>query len=329
MKKKILIIFIIFIFLIGLSSCAKKEYDIEDYILELEYKPDFKILQLTDIHLANKDNQQLQLDYLSLTINEANPDLIVITGDLFTFGDKRTAKRLFGFLDSFGVPWTLTFGNHDEQCYFSIDWLTNYLNNYGSNCYFIDNSDDNVYGYANFAINLMEGSTIKEQIILMDSNRYCYGEYIGYDYIKNDQITWYERLVNYTTNMNGGVPVHSMIFCHIPIPEYDIAWTAYENGDSDAIYIGGEKNEKVCCPEKNTHLFDKMQELGSTRAMFCGHDHINSYRILYKGIYLCYGINSTDRIYYKEDAMGGSGVIIHSDNSLDFEYYYHTYKELD
>lgn len=329
MKKKIIILLIIFVCLMGLSSCGKKEYEIKDYILTMDYKPDFKILQLTDIHLANKDNQQLQLDYLTLTINDANPDLIVVTGDMFTFADKATAKRLFKFLDSFGCKWTVTFGNHDEQCYFSIDWLTKFLNNYKSNCLFIDNQDDNVYGNANFAINLMDGATIKEQVILMDSNRYCYGEYIGYDYIKKDQITWYERLVNYTTEQNGGTPVPSMIFCHIPIPEYDDAWNSYELGDPEAVLVGGEKNEKVCCPKKNTGLFDKMKSLGSTKAMFCGHDHINSYRILYQGIYLCYGVNSTDRIYYKEDRMGGSSVIIHNDNTLDFEYYYHTYKELN
>ena len=153
MKSKIFtVLLIVFTIVISIASILSidvsddikngQRHNSDEYVLNLDYKDDFRILQLCDIHLGTKDNVQEHLDFISITINEANADLIVLDGDNFTYADKTTAKRLFDFLDSFGVPWTLTLGNHDEQCAFSIDWMTDYLNNYGSNCKFIDIKGD-------------------------------------------------------------------------------------------------------------------------------------------------------------------------------------------
>ncbi len=328
----------IFLVLIAVSLCAallcgcsykQKRYKPEDYILEVEYKKDFKILQLNDIHLANKDNRREQYDYLDGTIKAADPDMIIMCGDLFTFADKTVALELFDFIDSYGVPWTLTFGNHDEQCYFPIDWVTNVLNNYGSNCVFKDIQDDDVFGNSNFAINLMEGSKIKKQIIMIDSNRYNYGEYIGYDYIKQDQIDWYERIVNYTTKQNDGQTVKSLAFFHIPLPEFDTAWNEASHGGSiDTEYISGQQGEDTCCPQINSGLFDKMLELGSTEGVFVAHDHKSDYIVKYKGIILAYGVNSTDRIYYTDGLIGGRVITICDDGSLEFNDILHSYEEV-
>jgi len=319
---KIFLLLLISFLLIICTSCNKtKTYESKDYILEVEYKNNFRVLQLTDIHLANKDDRERQYDFLRKTIEQANANMIVITGDSFTFGDRKVAKELFSFLDSFEIPWTITFGNHDEQCYFSIDWLTRYLNKLNdsndSYCVFKDIQDDDVNGNSNFAINLMEGSTIKHQIIIMDSNRYNYGEYVGYDYIKDNQIEWYERIVNYTKELNGGTIVPSSIFFHIPLPEYDTVWNAYENNEEGVTLICGEKNEKSCPPEKNTNLYAKIKELGSTKLIAVGHDHKNNFIIDYHGIIFSYGVNATDRIYYEDGMLGGTIYIIN--DNITFE----------
>ncbi len=326
--KKILSIALCIAMLLCVTACGEENSpDISEYILETEYKPDFRILQLTDIHLANKDNRQLHYDFLDLTISEADADMIVLCGDNFTFADRAVAKELFAFIDSYGIPWSVTFGNHDEQCYFSVDWLTEYLNEFGSNCLFKDIPNDGVFGYANYAVNLMEDGKAKEQIIIFDSNRYYYGYYQGYDWIKDDQIEWYEKLVKHTKAENGET-VPSVCFFHIPIPEFQTAWDEAQAGSSDAILEYGEMNEPCSCPKHNSGLFDKMLELGSTKAVCCGHDHVNNSRILYKGIYLIYGVNSDDRIYYNENMMGGHVVVVHDDNSLSFEHIYHSYEEV-
>lgn len=316
---------------LGLSGCGaqKNHYGAQDYVLETEYKDDFKILQLSDIHMANKDNRRIHYDFMDLTIKDADPDMLVACGDLFTFADKTVAKELFAYLDSWGIPWTVAFGNHDEQCYFSIDWMTGYLNNYGSNCLFKDIQDDDVFGNSNFAIDLMQDGRVKQQIIIMDSNRYNYGEYWGYDYMKQDQIDWYEDVINYTAEQNGGMVVPSMLFCHIPVPEYQTAYDLAMAGSSEAVLEYGEFNEDCSCPKYNSGFFDKMVELGSCKAMMAAHDHVNNARLLYKGIYLCYGVTSTDRIYYQDGMLGGLVITVHPDDTLGFDYIYHDYKELE
>lgn len=329
MKKLISILILSAVLL--LTACGAPEtshYEPQDYILETEWKDDFKILQLCDIHLANKDARFRHYDFIDLTIKDADPDMIVLTGDNFTFADKAVAIELFDWMNSHKIPWALVWGNHDEQCYFSIDWVTDYLNNLGYFCKFIDHQDDDVYGNSNYAINLMDGKDIKEQIILMDSNRYNYGEYWGYDYIKDDQIEWYEDIVKYTKEQNGGEVVPSIAFFHIPLPEFQTAWDEAAEGNREAKLETGTMGEPSSCPQVNTGMFDKMLELGSTKAVCVAHDHINNSRILYKGIYLSYGVNSDNRIYYDEDMMGGLLITIHNDNSLDFDPIYHTYEEV-
>ena len=286
-----------------------------------------RILQLNDIHIGDKDDRKRQYDFLDLTIKEAKADLIVLDGDIFTFASRYTARELFQFIDSYGIPWTATFGNHDEQCYFSVDWLTGYLNDFGSNCLFKDIQDDDVTGNANFAINLMQGNEVFETIVVMDSNRYYFGSYFGYDYIKENQIAWYESLIK-QIEKNEGKLVPSLAFFHIPLPEFSDAWDAHEKGSADATLIIGEKGEKVCSPEVNTGLFAKMLELGSTDGVFCAHDHVNDYSINYKGIVLSYGVNSTDRIYYEESMMGGQVITLHNDHSFSIEHIFHTYEEI-
>lgn len=339
-----------------------KSYNPEDYILNLDYKDDFRILQLGDTHLGMKDNMDEHLDFIDLTIKDSNADLIVMSGDIFTYADKRVAKEFFDFIDSYGIPWTMTFGNHDEQCLYSVDWISSYLNNYGGNCLFIDHQDDDVFGNANFAINLMDGDSIHDQVIIMDSNRYNFGEYIGYDYMKPSQINWYSNIVNYTSDINNGT-VNSIMFFHIPLPEFEIAlnnaggndaqeaiknngglrdlnsdnglemdsdYSAYTRSYSndDSILEYGYNGEGNSIPKYNSGMFDKILELDSTKAIICSHDHANNSRLLYKGVYLCYGVNSTNRIYRDEDMMGGHVIVVHDDHSLSFEHIYHRYKEL-
>lgn len=316
------------LFAVALSSCGTVHHDISEYVLSTNYHDNYRILQLTDLHLGDKDNQDLHYKFLDLTIRDADADFIVITGDVFTFASQDTAKRLFAFLDSYEKPWSLVFGNHDEQCMFSVDWVTGYLNSKTEYGMFLDLQDDDTHGNCNFAINLMNGNQIFEQLILMDSNRYHYGDYNGYDYFKPDQIAWYENLVDYTTAQNGGTVVPSIMFYHIPLPEIDNAWDGSQNGDPDAVWEYGEKREKTCPPEYNSGFFDKILEKGSTTAMFFGHDHVNNFRVTYKGVTFCYGIKSTDRVYYDEDMLGGQVIVLHNDHSLTYEHIYHTYDEV-
>ena len=313
---------------VTLSSCGTVHHEISEYIMSTNYHDNYRILQLTDLHLGDKDNQDVHYKFLDLTIKDANPDFIVITGDVFTFASKETAKRLVSFFDSYKKPWTLVLGNHDEQCMFSVDWLTNYLNTKTEYGMFRDFQDDETHGNSNFAVNLMDGNKIVEQLIFMDSNRYHYGDYNGYDYFKQDQIDWYSSLVDYTKGQNGGTVVPSMMFYHIPLPEIDAAWDGSQSGDPDAVYVYGEKREKTCPPDYDLGFFNTILEKGSTHAMFFGHDHVNNFEVVYKGVMFCYGLKSTDRVYYDEDMLGGKVIVLKNNEPMKIEHIYHTYDEV-
>lgn len=312
-----------------LASCSGSgvHHDAKEYFVDVDYKTDFKILQLTDLHLTMEDDLNYHLKFVDLTIKDANPDFIICTGDIFTFATTHVMDTLFNFFESHKIPWGVTFGNHDEQTYFSIKTLTGNLNSKYEYCKFIDIQDDDVYGNANYIVNINKDGKAKYQLVVLDSNRYEYTNGYGYDNFHQDQVDWYERVVKYSTEKNGYV-VPSLAFFHIPFEEYEIAYNLYKQGSSLVTHHYGENREGIACSRKESQMFEKMVELGSTKACFVGHDHINNSDITYQGIELVFGIKATDRVYADKDMMGGLTITIHDDNSYTIDRIYHTYEEV-
>ena len=341
------------VFLLCLMSCSReKRYACEDYIINspTAYTSDngYNILQLSDTHISNQSDRDLQYRFIKKTIDlsksylaERNKtlDLIIITGDVFTFSTRIVSNEFFSFLDSQKVYWTCTFGNHDEQAYYSIDWLTGRLNELNrvreesqqsgepkSYCVFKDLQDDDVFGNANFVINIRDKNNRNiEQLYMFDSNRYNYGDGASYDCIHYDQIDWYDRMVRYFCP-NGALILPSLAFFHIPLQEYLTIYDAAINDETKSednrenIFLKDvgtgqilkERREKGSPSKINTHLYDKMKELRSTVGVFVGHDHRNSFAAMNKNdnIVMSYGVKATDSIYSDEDLLGGQLIMI-------------------
>ena len=111
--------------------------------------------------------------------------------------------------------------------------------------------------------------------------------------------------------MENPVP-KSTAFFHIPLREYQDAWYEYlNNGFKDTENakliegVAGEGGIIVFPGEGEDTLFETMLELGSTKGIFCGHDHDNNFTMEYKGIRLCYGM-SVDYLAYI--GISGRGV---------------------
>lgn len=329
---------------------STQPYRLEDtVILQKEPGKDFKILNLADVQYSDTldiGKRAYTEETIRKLIEQTQPDLITMTGDqTWTAMQKQSAKHLAAFMDSFKIPWAPVFGNHDGEGNADKNWLADqYMSS--EYCLF-KKGPNNIGGVGNYIINIMEGDKIIQSLIMMDSGQgrsypedpdqtnpiYMYadeldgGEYVlnadgtrkqaqvgtDYEFISETQVQWYKWAINGATAANGGETPESIVFFHIALPEYYYAYLQWKESGYDASMGFGEKREQVCCPKVNTGLFAAMQELGSTKNVVVGHDHINTYSVLYEGIRLTYGLKTGDRCYRDEDLNGGTLLTISQD----------------
>ena len=310
-----------------LSGCiGKKPYPSEDYILSTNWgdKDEYKILQLGDIHLSQSDVFEDHFKVLEKTIKKAEPNLIVLNGDIFTYADKRLVKKTFQFFDDYNIPWTFTFGNHDDQGYYSDNYIQRLLGgDKYKNVLFKNLEDDDVTGRSNFVINLKENNDVLYQVYCLDSHNYNF-DTMGYDFVKQDQIDWYQRMVNYSKDNYGGL-VKSSLYMHIGFPEFVKDWEKIPKDQ----FIIGDMEEGAGSPEEDLHFFNKIKELGSTQTVHANHDHANDSVLLYDGVYFSYGVHSTNRIYNDKESKKIGGQIVRVNKAdrtkIVFENYYASY----
>jgi hypothetical protein len=331
---------------LSLTSCGQKvSYQTSDYIINLNtYHAGFKILQLTDIHLNVASDWSSESNYLDILIKRADPDMIVITGDSFLVSNKTNVDELYGKLDEEKIPWTIVWGNHDKQGSYNPDYPIKKAEE--SKYSYFKNLDDNIYGDSNFIINLNNSFGETEwQLYCLDSNSYySAGQGLDYEYdiVHADQVSWYKDSVNASTASAGRV-IPSLMFFHIPLLEYQIAWESlpaseqigsYQEGNKKQIipsngevatYNEGEKDEKSCPGYKNSGLFETAKSLNSTKGMFCGHDHSNDFSVTYEGISLSYGRKFSIGCYYDKSGVltegkpltGGKLITLKNGGSFD------------
>ena len=141
--------------------------DNETFNLHIDTDKDYKILQLTDLHLGfgilSGKKDKLALSAVTKIIKKSRPDLIVLTGDsIFPFFPKsgtmnngRQARILTAFMDRFKIPYTLCFGNHDCElgAFCNKDELADIFAE-GKYCIFTK-GNRYIYGVGNFFILLM------------------------------------------------------------------------------------------------------------------------------------------------------------------------------
>ena len=168
--------------------------------------------------------------------------------------------------------------------------------------------------------------SLNTALFLIDSNAYT-GEGINvYDYIHDDQVAWYADQVKRLQDAEGE-QISSMAFFHIPLQQYRTAYELYESGSDEVTYFFGENGEKmidkVCCSDYPSSLFDRMLELGSTKAVFCGHDHYNNMSLEYQGIRLTYGMSidylAMPGIENDTAQRGAELITLHPDSTWDLE----------
>ncbi len=311
---------------------------------------DFRILCSTDLHIDEDyelNNRTLQ--HLADRIADLKPDLVVLTGDcVLSKYQQIDAIQFAKMMESIGVYWTYVFGNHEareEKGSFKYQLFKSFIDSPYCLCKFGDKA---LYGYGNFTVNIMsDENTVRKTLVFLDSGRYVREPYCtndgvpkgleGADYVKPNQIKWYEGEIAALKKQYGD-DLKSMLYLHIPVPEYSKLFTKNESGkyvpNENVQVLYGEMREEIGCSPYNSGLFEAMKRNG-TEAMFCGHDHCNDFCAKYDGIYLVYNQTGGYNCYRLYDSKvmspdestwhyGVNTTDIAKDGSIKMNHYRHT-----
>lgn len=272
---------------------------------ELKFGADgqFKIMQINDTQdMILKDVAEIKL--IMAAIEQEQPDLLVFNGDQLTDffpganidGLKKCLSNLFDIIDSYDIPFILTFGNHDhdyEDMWSTEEQMAFYMQY--ENC--IVPEDRFNAGTYNVTIKSSKSDKVAFNIYMMDTNnkRADSDLLTGYEGVRPEQVEWYKQKSDELKAENGGKVVPSLLFQHIPCKEiYQfLDEVPYNEAGDDAVFsidnfkwyklndkvIDGVLGEVPCSEplESHTGQYQAWVEKGDIVGAFFGHDHVNSF----------------------------------------------------
>lgn len=307
----------------------------EDYAVSVEKQPgkDFVVLNLTDIQMVDKEEfgeeGKLARATIEKLIRETDPDLITVAGD--NAWDNAAYIDMVSMIDSFGIPWAPVMGNHDGGGCVSEFWCA-YQFTMAQNCLFRFGPAD--MGYGNYIVNITENGQIIHTLFMLDTHSDIQSDNVngkkgtGYDHLWANQLQWYRWAVNGIAALAGHT-VESTAIMHIPTVEYRIAWNEAQYDAATDTYLNpayadafGKNCEGVCAPPENNGFVALCKELGSTKNIICGHDHINDSSFLYDGIRLSYCLKLGSGGYWLNDMNGGSLLTVNGSGQGTFSHYF-------
>lgn len=239
------------------SGNAKLIYDAEnpaDFVLDVTEGKNFKVLQISDPQVADMSqirsgrevNGGLQLlwadrDFsvyakLKKTIEETQPDLILLAGDIIygEFDDNgEMAKELISFFEARKIFYAPVFGNHDNESAQGTSWqVRQYLNS--EYCLFARGT---VTGNCNYTISVKQGEKWLSNIYMLDTNGCIYNTAKAsdnlpqglYDSTVNDMIAKDEAISAYQSN----AATSDMACMHIPVANFYNVLTKYGFGEGN------------------------------------------------------------------------------------------------
>jgi len=279
--------------------------------IKLQFNRDksFKIAQFTDTHFfIGGENSQEVLDNIKAVMEAEKVDLVILTGDIVT--GKPTIKSwevLTDLLISYKIPYTVTFGNHEDEAEASREELLTYLSE-RPYCVLSDEGGMQVDGIGNNILPVYNQKGIAEKLIYcMDSRSYTLAKdqrVEGYGWFDQSQIRWFAETNEAWIEKNP--EAQSLLFFHIPLPEYA---QAFDHGE----FKVGKRKEKECSPKINTGMFAEMVLQRNVLGTFVGHDHVNNYVAQLHNIALCYGYFSGGNSYGSLPLNGARLILLEAD----------------
>ena len=263
---------------------------------------ELKVVQITDVHIGggwmSLKKDAMALNTVAAMLTAEKPDFVIVTGDIAypvpfqagTFNNKISAKIFAELMDTLGVYWTLGFGNHDTEAYsfYSREDISEFYSSGDYEYLIYQPGPEDVSGCGNQVVNVKNSDgIITQSMYILDSHSYTDGDILGvmwkYDNLHDDQVEWYAGMVKKYDEINAAAAgkagtepqkINSLMFFHIPLTEMKDAWYEYiENGFKDTENVeylfgdAGEPKKVVYCGIGDDGMFEKIQELGSTKAV--------------------------------------------------------------
>ncbi len=312
----------------------------------------FKLMQISDIQELARVNPD-SLKILTLALEREKPDLAVFTGDQvygihpsFRLGDTRqkitaTIKAILAPLEKAGVPFAVTFGNHDDQCGVSN---TEQAAIYAESPLYVGGfyrADDDK-GTCRIPLFADNGHVF--DLYLIDSNGQtdATGGYLPVD---RAQLDWF-REERAETAEEDGSPVPAIVFQHIPVPEYYDVLRRVPKGTKGAVEAfrthknefytlpeeiaaaGGFLRESPATPDDNSGEFDVLKADGNVLALSVGHDHYNSFVTEKDGVKLMYTQGCGFNVYGPGRQRGMRIITLREEDLSRFDTYTVTFDDL-
>lgn len=232
---------------VTVASADSKAFNEEQmFYIEKESGEDFVILQLTDLHVSSPTQGERDVfPYMRKWVQQVQPDMIVITGDgVNGTPDNSDMKALINEMNSYGIPWSYIFGNHEKDgagvkslsALLAEEAANNPLLMYSEGVF----TDEGRYG--NYVVNVMQKNKLIYSMFFFDTGR-------EYETFLPSQTEWYAEGVKYLSESYcgefapfEGKVIPSMVFHHIPTDEYQYAANSvlpdsYNDGTYDYDYV--------------------------------------------------------------------------------------------
>lgn len=269
-----------------------------------------RVMHVTDTHLED-DNIEASVWLIANACDRENPDVVIITGDNVQNCDdsaktKGYIDKLMSVFETRKIPVAVTFGNHDSEVgSMSREELMAYYNTYSCSISVDDGEELSGCGTYNIPVLSSDGSTLKFNLWVFDSNDYDKDGHYGC--VLADQVEWYKKRSDELAAQNGE-KIYSFAFQHMIVADvYDalkksdkkrfFSYSHMYNKDDYYMFDPngvnfGTLTETPCSGYENYGQFEAMVEKGDVLAIFSGHDHINAFGVKHKGIDICNSLST-------------------------------------